>query len=301
MVLKKLFVFGLFTYVVNVGAQSSTEPLGFEVASIKIAQPWTQAEAASGLSHRGLRITGSTVDVRWISLTHLIALAYQVDISQISGPDWLVHPKGFEIQMFDILAKMPPATSKEQVPAMLRQLLAERFALATHKESKTDEVYALSLAAGAHLQDALPVSNSSAPAPGRRYTSEYESSNGNKIRATSSETITIEEVSGPDIEMKIRGERFPGGMDHIEASKVTMRWLAQHLSALCDRRVVDMTGLSGHYRFTVDLPKVGTARSNPRASSISASLAKIGFKLDARKAPVDYLVIEHLLRDPTPN
>jgi len=46
-------------------------------------------------------------------------------------------------QRFDIAAKMPDGLSKDQIPEMLRTLLAERFKLSIHRESKEQPVYVL--------------------------------------------------------------------------------------------------------------------------------------------------------------
>jgi hypothetical protein len=80
--------------------------LQFEVASIKEALPWTAAEAASGNSHRGLKIGPGSVEIRWAPLRQLIQWAYQVEEDQLSGPAWLVHPRPF-VPLVDIQARLP--------------------------------------------------------------------------------------------------------------------------------------------------------------------------------------------------
>ena len=65
-----------------------------------------------------------------MSLAELIPIAYNVKPFQVAGPDWM------SSQRFDILARMPEGTTKEQVPEMLQALLAERFQLKIHRENR---------------------------------------------------------------------------------------------------------------------------------------------------------------------
>src|SRR5579864_955597 len=134
--------------------QSSTKPLTFEVASIK---------PNTGDDHRffiqiqpggGLRTTGSTLKM-------LLTLAYDVREFQISGgPGWI------NSERYDIMAKAGDAaisdnpddlrkmtdeqrrTVADQMRERLRALLAERFQLTIHRETKEQSVYALVVAKG---------------------------------------------------------------------------------------------------------------------------------------------------------
>ena len=100
----------------------------FEVASVK----------PSGTPpHLVYAIDSSRVDIGFTPLKSLIVLAYRVQAYQVDGPDWLASAR------FDLLAKLPAGATKEQVPEMLRALLAERFRLVAHHENKEQQVYAL--------------------------------------------------------------------------------------------------------------------------------------------------------------
>jgi len=114
----------------------------FEVASIKTAaDPGRQPILCLAPCVPGERFTvdGARVDIRFMSLRRLILLAYRIEPYQLSGPEWMGTPK------FDIVAKIPAGVSKERVPEMLQSLLAERFKLAVHRDSKEQQVYALVL------------------------------------------------------------------------------------------------------------------------------------------------------------
>lgn len=72
-----------------------------------------------------------------VSLKLLLAAAYGVRPDQIGGPAWL------ETDRYDIVAKPPAGATKDQVPAMLRNLLADRFHLTVQEETRPRPAYAL--------------------------------------------------------------------------------------------------------------------------------------------------------------
>jgi uncharacterized protein (TIGR03435 family) len=104
----------------------------FEVASVKPAPPPTGGKFMVQMGG-----DPGMVDYKNVSLKSLIARAYEMKEYQVSGPDWL------DSARFDILAKTPPNTPREQIPAMLRNLLAERFQLAVHLEQKVMPAYVM--------------------------------------------------------------------------------------------------------------------------------------------------------------
>src|ERR1019366_2283199 len=129
----------------------------FEVASIKPSEPITPAMFASGKLHAGMKVDGKRVDIGNFGLMQLICKAYDVKTYQVSGPSWL-QAIGLTGQRFDIVANLPEGATKEQVPQMLQGLLAERFKLAIHRESKDQAVYAMVIGKGG-----LKIKESEAP------------------------------------------------------------------------------------------------------------------------------------------
>lgn len=116
----------------STGAQSQTAPAApqaFEVASVKPAPP---GRLQGGLS-------ADKGEIRWLgfSLKDFIESAYEVKDYSFSGPSWL------DSVVFDIDAKLPAGSEFRQFPAMLQTLLAERFKLTVHHESRTVNGYAL--------------------------------------------------------------------------------------------------------------------------------------------------------------
>lgn len=119
----------------TVGAQ----PAEFEVASVK---PNT-----SGDRHTSTSTSTGQTRMDNISLRVLIELAFDVRDCSLSGPSWL------ESERFDIVAKIPAAAARTQVPAMLQALLKDRFRLACHWAPKEVSGYALVAAAkGVRIQ-----------------------------------------------------------------------------------------------------------------------------------------------------
>ena len=97
-------------------------------------------------------------DMKFMSLTNLIATAYKVKPYQIPGPDWM------KTQLWEIHARLPEGSTKEQIPEMLQSLLAERFKLTFHRESREHPVYALTVSkSGLKMKEA--VEEPATPAP----------------------------------------------------------------------------------------------------------------------------------------
>jgi uncharacterized protein (TIGR03435 family) len=240
---------------------------------------------------------------------------------QIAGPDWMKR------QRFDIVAKLPEGTFQDQVPEMLKELLAQRFKLAVHRETKEHAVYALVVGKnGPKLveapMDQAPIAKSATPAsPGR-------GSGPMQLSPEASRLMISGERTGP-----IRLSQGPGGM-RLEAQNATIPALADVLSRILDRPVVDMTGLKGTYQLTMNLsmqdmhamveaagvmpPGPGTGGgemphrtgtdapggspgSDAPAGSVFENIQKLGLKLEVRKAPMEMIVVDHLEKAPTEN
>ena len=91
--------------------------------------------------------------------------------------------------------------------------------------------------------------------------------------------------------MRIGGERT----EQMTATKWTMEQLAANISNNGDRPVLDRTGLTGTYDFTLAWdPAYGSQRADPEAPSIFTALQEqLGLKLESQKAPVEVFVIDH--------
>lgn len=115
----------------------------FEVASVKV----NKSGAGGALSGRGgsIRFTPGQVSMENVSLWKIIGSAYGVGEDKdyaMTGAGWL------KDERYDVLAKFPPDTPRDELQTMLKNLLAERFKLTLHRETKELSVYALVVAKG---------------------------------------------------------------------------------------------------------------------------------------------------------
>ncbi|HWF11479.1 MAG TPA: TIGR03435 family protein [Bryobacteraceae bacterium] len=138
-----------------------TTPVALILAAAALyAQPQPTFDAASvkasdGRSERSsVRFAPGLLTISNAPLRKCIALAYDIQEDRedaISAPDWLRDAR------FDILAKFPPNTSEVQARAMFQNLLAERFQLKVHRESRELTVYALTVdKSGSKLIESAP-------------------------------------------------------------------------------------------------------------------------------------------------
>ena len=142
--------------------QAAAESPTFEVASVKPAEP----PAGMGMMRVMMRGGPGSADPGQItysnvSLKNVLTIAYAVKGYQINGPKWL------DSERFDIVAKIAKGATKEQFQLMLQNLLAERFKLTLHHETKELPMYALVVGKGGpKLKES--VEEDTAAAPDRR-------------------------------------------------------------------------------------------------------------------------------------
>ncbi|MFZ0962685.1 MAG: TIGR03435 family protein, partial [Terriglobia bacterium] len=238
--------------------QTAPSNLAFEVATVKPSPPLDMAKMreqiqAGRMPRFGPHVTASQAEYTYMTLKDLIATAYKVKSYQISGPDWLA------TEHFDIVGKIPDGASKDDAPTMLEALLADRFKLAAHRDTKEQQVLALLVGKdGPKLKDspaAPPPIDENAPLkPGET-----------KIDTPDGQ---VRMMRNPDGSMTInRGAKgtFTQRMDMqaqmmtLESSQTTMSGFADMLTAIMQmgnaggRQVVDMTGLKGNYQVALDL------------------------------------------------
>jgi uncharacterized protein (TIGR03435 family) len=305
--------------------------LAFEVASVKpsaldMAKLAAQLQATGQMPKIGAHVDKARAEYIFVPLKELIATAYHVKPAQISGPAWMNDIS----QRFDIIAKMPDGATVDQAPDMLKTLLAERFKLKLHRDTKEQPVMALALGKdGAKLQESPLV-------PGQDFDENTPLKPGETQMSTSQGPVrmTVDAKTGGAVtNMGNRGvwtqQVRPGGTLHLEGKGTTMSAFADMLSNLSQLtggssiQVVDMTGLQGHYNVAIDFSLAdllkmvqalgvnipanpgagapgGLAASDPGASSSLGDAVKaLGLKLESRKAPIEQLVIDSAEKTPT--
>src|SRR5208283_5325729 len=124
----------LAAMLVCISAGQTGNPLSFEVASVKLARPLVPGES------RGTKRGIDRIELQYATLRNCIVYAYRVKDFQVSAPAWL------DDLHYDIVAKGPAGTRPDHLQEMLQTLLAERFKLQIHRETK--EVAGLALVVG---------------------------------------------------------------------------------------------------------------------------------------------------------
>ncbi len=247
-----LTVFAIATISPLAQVQSGAANPTFDVAAIRPSDPNVQAgwiKATPG----GRGYTARNVPVKL-----MISLMYKVPMRQIKGgPAWM------ESDRFDVEAKTDHASNLDDLHTMYQELLADRFGLKFHKETKEGPVYALTID----------------PA-------------GLKMKANTTPQDFNIPINGPPDH--VVGTRVP--MNYL------CWWLGQVLQN-DERPVVNMTGLDGNYDFTMAftpvLPPGASADNLPEnlrdlPSIFTALHEQLGLKLQAQKGPVEYYVIDHI-------
>ena len=125
------------TFVQPGWAQTASESLRFEVASIK-------PRVDVGTQRAGIEETPNLFRIENLPLDAIIRIAYGVASFQLAAPGWTAGTR------FDIEARPPAGYTTAQRNLMLRNLLADRFKLQVHREKRLVTGYALRVAAGGH-------------------------------------------------------------------------------------------------------------------------------------------------------
>lgn len=266
----------------------------FEVASIKPFDPSAQGQVLAGV-----HIDGAQINIVGLPLKALVAMAYRIKATLITGPDWT------ETARFNVLATLPAGSSPEQLPDMMQALLTDRFQVKVHKDKKEFPVYALLIAKGGSKMKETP------PDPA----ADKDEPKGTR----GAETTTV--GNGLNVNYG-HGSSYTFANNRFDAHKLTMPIFAGNLERFADRRIVDMTGLTAPYDFAFDVmpedyyamllraavwsganlpPQAQKLLDDSSPAALGDALQQIGLRLEARKAPLDVLVIDDALKTPTAN
>ena len=204
-----------------------------------------------------------------VSIAMLMEQAYGIKKSLISGlPGWA------QSNRYDIVAKSleadPEVLKHLTVPqrrTMLRLLLEERFHLKTHVEVKTLPVYDLTIAKSGVLFKESPHVDGAA-----------DDSDDNESMSVNNQSM--------------------------KATRCKMVNLADFLADVVERKVIDKTGLAGHYELQLKWLREDAPHTDNGAEELptifTAVQEQLGLKLEADKGPVDTLVVDHI-EEPTEN
>jgi uncharacterized protein (TIGR03435 family) len=254
------------------GVAADAKPLAYDVVSVKPNK--------SGLGMMRIMNQPERFSMTNMGLKMVIQNAYGLKMpDMISGlPGWA------DSAAFDIEAKMdaetiaalkamPKEQADEQRRLMMQAMLADRFKLKVHHETKELPIYSLVIAKGGFkLKDADP--NSTYPGG----------------------------IKGPDGVSRPGMMRMGGGK--LTAQGIAISGLSNFLSQQVHRLVVDNTGLTGKYDISLqwtpdevanahqEAGATGTTDSGP--SIYTALQEQLGLRLDSTKGPVETVVVDHV-------
>jgi uncharacterized protein (TIGR03435 family) len=258
-------------------------PLYFEAASVRANKSGEQGQSIR--RQPGGRLTATNMPLR-----ALITFAYQLQPFQLVGdPSWIRN------ENFDIVAKMegdpapvPPGQGPDPLMLAMRTLLAERFKLAVHRETREMDIYALVVARA-------------------------DGTLGPKLQRTTTdcEALMAARRGGPPPTPPGPNAPFLCGMrgtfGRLSVNSMPMSLFANNLSQQMQRVVVDRTGLTGGWDFELTFapepprgplpPGVELPPIDPNAPSlVTAIQEQLGLRLQSTKGPVEVLVVDSIER-----
>jgi len=252
--------------------QAATDGPKFEVADVH-SSPHTNQ-----LVVRGPFTSSDRYELRWATMLDLIRIAYNVDPERVSGgPSWL------EMDRFDVLAKPPSGSSTEARRQMLQALLAERFGLAIHNDSKPVPAYGLTVAKSGKLKEADASGESGC---------NFAVQNAPSGPPAGGGPITL-----PVIAYTCKNTT----MAAFAAGMLSLAGAGQYFN---NRLVVDQTKLEGawdfSFRFTPKFP-AGIQTTGEVIPLFDALDQQLGLKLEAATVPMPAIVVDRVNRKPTEN
>jgi uncharacterized protein (TIGR03435 family) len=280
--------------VVEVRAQTAgtSEKPAFEVASVRANRTGdSTATANSPLGPGSVYVpSGGHFAAANFPLYTYIAFAYKLQGNQEQAlraqmPEWVLS------EHYDIEARTdgnPAKDNKDRMRLMMRALLADRFKLAIHSETRQVPVFALVLLkpgkTGPWLQAHPENSCKTDPPPA-----------ANQIAGQ------FPALCGGLLPMP----PAPGRPVKFGARNVTMPFIANQLTAMgtLDRPVFDQTGLTGNYDFALEWVPAPVGLQLPGADLLSdptgpafldAVAEQLGLKLVSQKGPAEVLVLDHV-------
>ena len=242
-------------------SQSQPERPQFDAASVKINQspdrPSTRYDAARVILQKA-------------SIKHLVRRAFPLADYQVVWPDWVAGDRGS--LGYDVSVTFPPDTSAERLQLMFQDLLAERFGLTTHWETREMRAFEVRASErGSRLREAV---NPAQPTDFPKYSTRIESG----VWHLSSQ------LGGAPSGLTVAG--------FLEAIN------GMHI---LDRPLVDATGVQGYYDMDLTAP-AEVPDNRPAASELLGALDKqLGLKASLKTLSMRMLVIDRLERIPTGN
>jgi uncharacterized protein (TIGR03435 family) len=277
---------------IAVSAAALGQTVEFEAASIKPSTP----PAGGGLVFFGCRGGPGTNDpalytCQNLGLNNYVMTAYKVNAYQFSGPDWMQRAQ------FDLQARVPEGATKDDLILMVRAMLAERFKLVVHNETRTQNLYELVVARGGPR---FKESTGPPPPPDANAAPVFPGMGADGYPAL------------PPIRP---GMAIMNNKARLNVVDSTMEAFAKQMAGQMSAPVNDGTGLKGKYTFSLYW-NAGRPRLNARPADGAAAAApeqdfgpdlmqalqdQLGLRLESKKGPVNFVVVDRAEKTPTEN
>ena len=208
-------------------------------------------------------LSPGSVTMRNVSLKAAIRWAWHVSDFQVSGPDWL------DSQRYEIAGKAAGPATEEELRLMMRALLRERFKLTLHRQTKELGAYLL-----------------------------VTGKNGPKLHESTTEGEGSIDINQRQLSVSV--QRTP------------VSRLVEMMSNMLRAPVIDMTGLKGRYDLTLNVAQyaadlaaqgksLDSVRADPEGFLSMILQEEFGLKLEAKKMPLEVVVIDHAEKSPVEN
>lgn len=230
------------------GSTASTRTRAFDAVSIKEAEPDSATVGGMRLLPNG------DIDVRRLRAARIIGIAHQIDMYRlVSEPAWTNEVS------YDIVARANAPATRDDTFAMMRTMLAERFNLQVHRETRPLQGFRLVRGSGF--------------GPGLK-------------------------PSTVDCEADARDPRCLDGeiaLNHIRAVGMPVATLVTLVAGVMRTPIIDRTGLTG--TFDVDLRWSPESAPDPDAPHITSAIQEqLGLRLQRERVPTEVLVVDHIER-----
>jgi uncharacterized protein (TIGR03435 family) len=250
--------------------QAAEERPEFEVATVKPSK----GEFPGGVRYSGG--PGSSDPGRfaanWTTPFNLMLTAYELNEHQIVCPAWM------KKEPYDLVAKIPPGTTRRQFQGMLQRLLEERFQMTLHREERELPVYELVVAKGGLK---MKESSGNAPAPPEPVERGRREVDGEGYPILIGSGTSYESVNGHVTERLVN---------------VPMSRVAILVRSNVDRPLLDRTGLTGRYDVLLRYVLGKLAQDGAGPSMVEAVQSQLGLKLEAKKAMMKLVVVDRAER-----
>jgi uncharacterized protein (TIGR03435 family) len=240
--------------------------------------------------------TGGLLSSTNFPLLQYILFAYKLDSTQVQSVQSQL-PKWANTNRYDIQGKVAGNPTKDQFRLMMQALLADRFKLAIHYETKQLPVYALVLDKPGKLGPQLQKHPDDQPCS----TAIPASGDANAPAATAAGGFPANCGALAVLPSKTPG-RVRAGARNLSLSVFAGLMNTPQLTGV-DRPVLDRTGLTGKYDFFIEftpmingpLPPGANFTPDPNGPTFLEALKEqLGIKLESQTGPVDSIVVDHV-------